>query len=75
MNGGLKKCPIGPFRREKKFFGILTVIGGPKGTVSNKPRKFFFSSRKVTFGHFIEKKFLSTITSGKFYVDPENLNP
>ena len=68
-----KKCPIGPFRLEKIFLGILSVIGGPKGTVSKKLKKKFFEP-EGHFRTFFRKIFLSTITSGKFYVDPENLN-
>ena len=70
---GSYECSIGLFRLEKIFLGILSVIGGPKGTVSKNLKKIF--EPEGHFRTFFRKKFLSTITSGKFYVDPENLNP
>ena len=41
----------------KKIFYIFSVISGLKQTVSKKLVKNFFSSRKVTFGHFFENFF------------------
>ena len=35
----------------------------------------FFASRKVTFGHFFRKIFLSAMLSGEFHVDPEISSP
>ena len=58
----------------KNFFYIFSVISGLKQTVSKKLVKNFFRadwSFSVIFSNF----FLSTVISGQFYVDPENLSP
>ena len=74
LNGSKFLMLIGPFRLGKFFLGILSVIGGPKGTVSKKLKKNFFEP-EGHFRTFFRKIFLSTMTIGKFYVDPEILSP
>ena len=61
INSFLRRGLGSVFDRTPPRFGPL---------VTEKISKNIFSSQKVTFGNFFEKKLLSTIISGHFHVDP-----
>ena len=69
----LKKLPIGPLRLEKKFARFFRSSVVQNGRFRKTLAKFFFFEPKGHFGSFFRKNFLSTMTSGKFQVDPTKI--